>query len=300
MRRALATVAAGGLLIAAALVFGTAPLFVAGVGFALVGAVTMLWMWLATRGVRLWRQLGAERVVEGHPLQVTITLRRGLLGLPAATLLEPLARGPIVISRPPSPIRGQRELQVYVQARFERRGRRLLAPPALHVSDPLRLVGMRLAGSGAIEELLVLPRTEPIRWSAGARGPDARALHDGGGGEPAAAVDVDGLRPYRPGTPASRIHWPAYARGAGLIERRLRADAESRPLVVLDARVGDSVEPLDVAVRAAASLTLALARAGGCRLLVGEDRRPVPVDRDLRSWPAMHARLALVEPAQQG
>ena len=53
--------------------------------------------------------------------------------------------------------------------------------------------------------------------------------------EAMAAVDVDGLRPYRPGTPASRIHWPAVARGAGLIERRLQADGDSRPMIVLDA-----------------------------------------------------------------
>ena len=54
--------------------------------------------------------------------------------------------------------------------------------------------------------------------------------------EPMGATEVDGLRPYRQGTPASRIHWPALARGAGLLERRLRADTDSRPLVVVDAR----------------------------------------------------------------
>jgi hypothetical protein len=112
---------------------------------------------------------------------------------------------------------------------------------------------------------------------------------------------VDGLRPYRPGTPASRIHWPALARGAGLIERRLRADGDSRPLVVLDARCGpaggevDAGEVLDAAVRAAASLTLELARRGGCRLLLPGERRAVPVESDLAGWPGVHARLALVE-----
>jgi len=48
------------------------------------------------------------------------------------------------------------------------------------------------------------------------------------------------------------------------------------------------------AVRAAASLTLELAREGGCALLLPGERRPTPIERDLASWPAAHVRLALV------
>ena len=114
--------------------------------------------------------------------------------------------------------------------------------------------------------------------------------------EPFAATEVDGLRPYRPGTPASRIHWPALARGAGLLERRLRADGDTRPLVVLDARgSGAGAELLDAAVRAAASLALELARRGGCELLLPGERRSITSGRDLAAWPAAHALLALVE-----
>ena len=115
-----------------------------------------------------------------------------------------------------------------------------------------------------------------------------------------AAVDLDGLRPYRKGTPASRIHWPAVARGAGLIERRLQADGDARPLVVLDARTppgsgGDRVELVDAAVRAAASLVLEFSAAGGCGLLLPGEQRPTMIDRELIAWPAAYARLALVE-----
>jgi uncharacterized protein (DUF58 family) len=108
-------------------------------------------------------------------------------------------------------------------------------------------------------------------------------------------VDIDGLRPYREGTSASRIHWPALARGAGLLERRLLPDSDTRPLVVLDARGAGPIEHLDAAVRAAASLTLELARQGGCRLLLPGERRAVMVEADLSSWSSVHARLALVE-----
>jgi hypothetical protein len=83
------------------------------------------------------------------------------------------------------------------------------------------------------------------------------------------------------------------------MERRLIADVDLRPLVVLDPRRPSSDEALDMAARAAASLVVHLSRKGGCSLLLPGDRRPAEVDSDLRSWPPLHARLALVQ-AQDG
>src|SRR5207248_7065214 len=77
--------------------------------------------------------------------------------------------------------------------------------------------------------------------------------------------------------------------------RRLRVEGDMLPLVVLDARGTGPDEHLDTAVRAAASLTLELARTGGCKLLLPGSRRALAVEADLASWPAAHARLALVE-----
>jgi uncharacterized protein (DUF58 family) len=91
------------------------------------------------------------------------------------------------------------------------------------------------------------------------------------------------------------IHWPTVARTATLMERRLVADADQRPLVVVDPRDPSSPAALDQAVRAAASLCVHLAREGGCAVLVGGDRRPVPIDRELHGWPELHARLALLD-----
>jgi hypothetical protein len=114
-----------------------------------------------------------------------------------------------------------------------------------------------------------------------------------------AAVELDGLREYRPGTPASRIHWPALAKGAGLLERKLRVAGDTLPLVVFDARGPDpggvDGDDLDAAVRAAASLTLELARARGCRLLLPGERRAFEISPDLIAWPSAHARLAVLE-----
>ncbi|MGH2892900.1 MAG: DUF58 domain-containing protein, partial [Solirubrobacteraceae bacterium] len=142
--------------------------------------------------------------------------------------------------------------------------------------------------------------TEPVRWLGHGHSRRLRLPDGHAGSEALAAVDLDGLRPYRKGTPASRIHWPAVARGAGLIERRLQADGDARPLVVLDARTTAGagragVELVDAAVRAAASLVLEFSGAGGCGLLLPGEQRPTMIDRELIAWPAAYARLALVE-----
>ena len=114
---------------------------------------------------------------------------------------------------------------------------------------------------------------------------DARAIE----------LEVDGLRAYRDGSPASRIHWPAVARTGELFERNLVAGADAAPLVVLDATRPASPAALDAAVRAAASLCVPPRRAGGCAVLLPDDRRPTEIETDMRAWPQVHARLALVE-----
>ena len=110
-----------------------------------------------------------------------------------------------------------------------------------------------------------------------------------------AELEIDGLRPYREGSPASRIHWPTVARRGEMLERRLVAELDSAPLIVLDAAAPASEEALDKAVRAAASLCVWLARHGGCAILLPGERRPIEVEHDMGSWPAVHLRLALVE-----
>ena len=79
-----------------------------------------------------------------------------------------------------------------------------------------------------------------------------------------------------------------------LLDRAPRADGDTRPLVVLDPRRPAREEDLDAAVRAAASLCVYLARAGGCALLLPGDRRPTALEPTLTAWEHAHARLAVV------
>ena len=89
-----------------------------------------------------------------------------------------------------------------------------------------------------------------------------------------------------------------------MLERRLVADGDPRPLVVFDPREdsinGDREDhhrtDRDRAMRAAASLCITLARAGGCDLLVPGARRALTIDPALRGWPEAHTWIALADP----
>jgi uncharacterized protein (DUF58 family) len=291
MRRAAGTSLCGLALTLIALAFDTAPLLVAGLGLTVLGAASAAWVTVAARAAVVERHVAVNRVIEGEPLRATVTVRARGPRLPVAFVEDPLAGRRIELQR------NVRRSSDLIEVRFARRGRRLIPPPAVVVHDPLGLVSARQRGSGGGDELLVLPRTERVRRLAGPA--TDTNLHAGRAGRPElrAAVDFDGLRPYRPGTPASRIHWPALARGAGLIEKRLTPEGDHRPLVVLDTRAGEgesATEQVDAAVRAAASLVLELAARRGCGLLLPGERRPALIEPDLAAWPAAHVRLALV------
>jgi uncharacterized protein (DUF58 family) len=300
VRRSVGVAVAGLALILVGLMFDAAPLFVPGVALIALGIAAPTWVHLAARDAHIERHLDSDRVVEEEPIEATIEVRRGLWGLPGAAVLDPLAGKPVLIHGPMSLISGGRTASVRIVARFPRRGVRRIDPPTLVVADALELARVLRVSSSPAQELLVLPRTERVRWVPGA-GEKWRRAAGAASVEPMGATEVDGLRPYRDGTPASRIHWPALARGAGLLERRLRADTDSRPLVVVDARQFSSAgtpalsEHLDAAVRAAASLVLELGGRVGCGLLLPGEHRPLEVEPDLVAWPIAHARLALVE-----
>jgi uncharacterized protein (DUF58 family) len=276
---------------AAAALFDAEQLWVPAVALAVLAAGTSAWIVLGARGLQVQRTLGARRVMEDEPVCILLEVRAGWLALPPARLVDPLLPEA-------APLRtGARGGRVRIEARFGRRGRRRLALPRVVLADPFGLATREVSArpSPGEDEILVLPRIEPI--TAAARGGDAMRIARRGPPAVGAEVELDGIRPLRDGTPASRIFWPAVARGADPQERFLAADGESRPLVVLDPRGAAGEEQLDAAVRAAASLARALATAGGCGVLLPGDRRPTELGETLAGWAHLHARLAVVGPA---
>lgn len=275
-----AAAALGLLLAVCAAGLGAEALLVPGIALLGLGAGSAGWVALAARTTRLRREADRSTVIEGEPLAVRVAAR-SVVPWPGGVLRE--------VHDLPLPA-GARRVAAATELRLPRRGRHELPAAAAVVRDPLGLAECTVRG-GAGTHVLVLPRIEPVRWHGGGAGEDALGAGRRRGG---AEIEFDGLRAHRPGTPAARIYWPALARGAGLMERALVPEGDGRPLVVLDATGGAAAEDLDAAVRAAASLAHALARAGGCSVLLPGARRAVALAPDLRGWARLHASLALV------
>jgi uncharacterized protein (DUF58 family) len=293
---ALTAVGLGVALIAAGLGFGSPSLLVPGVGLSVLGAVSYAWVELATPR-RLVRDPGPTRIVEGEPFALRIKTYGARVPPPTAELTDAVLRKPLSLG---PRWRGRVDTTVWIRGR----GRRLLGPTRLEIRDPLGL-RVRSVESDDPGELLVLPRIEPLLLaSANAGGIGASTiagLEEGVATRQldarAIELEVDGLRAYRDGTPASRIHWPAVARTGELIERRLISGSESSPLVALDTSRPASEGALDAAVRAAGSLCVHLAERGGCAALLSGQQRAVEIEPDMRGWPALHSRLAIIGPA---
>jgi uncharacterized protein (DUF58 family) len=285
VRRASLAAGLGLVLCLTAATFGATPLYVPGVALVLVAALAPAWVWLARREASITRRIAVAAVEEQAGLQVIVRVVRSRVRLPGAQVRAWPEGATLELPR-------ARDARVSAVVRFPRRGRHRLGPASLHVADPLGLCAGKIDSEA--DAVIVLPRIEPVR-SVSVGGEAVVLGRIGPSAADAEATEVDSLRPHQPTTPASRIHWPTVARTATLMERRLVADADQRPLVVVDPRDPSSPAALDQAVRAAASLCVHLAREGGCAVLLSGDRRPVLLDRELHGWPELHARLALLD-----
>jgi uncharacterized protein (DUF58 family) len=286
VRRSLAAAGLGLSLCLAGGAFAATTLFVPGVALLLLAGTASGWVSLAARGVRVERNVGSTAVQELAPLRATVRAARTRMPLPGVEA-RAWPGGPLLS------LARSRDAAITAEIRFARRGRHELAPASVVIGDPLGLAGRTLLSSA--DQVLVLPRIEPVELTD----LGGRAESWGRQGAPAlgaGATEVDSLVVHQPGAPASRIHWPTVARTTTLMDRRLVADGDRAPLVVVDPRDASSSEALDQALRAAASLCVHLARDAACGLLLPGDRRPARFDRELRGFPESHARLALLEP----
>lgn len=266
--------------------FGARALYVPGLALLLISVSAPACVWLAARRAQISREPQRATVEEGIALELRARANRVRSPLGGAEVSRGPDSGFIPLGRLP-------EGKLAFAVRLPRRGAHVVGPSELRFRDPFNVCARTLRS--APTEVLVLPRVDRLDARrlapvlAAQRGASMRGRH---GPETA---DVDGLRPYRQGAPASRIHWPTVARTGTLLERRLETASDRAPLVVLDSRRPADADTLDKAVRAAASLCIALARHGGCSLLLPNGRPPVVLSADLIAWPALHTRLALVQ-----
>ena len=283
-------------LVAAGVFFAAPVVLLPGAALVLLVGGCALWARLGVRGITARRSGVPAQVTEGDRFELVVD---GISGwLPLVGRIEDeaaVAPARIRVLRPRSPF------TVRLEGSVPRRGRHRLVAPVIRVGDPLGIASASVV-VGAPASVLVLPRIEPLGGSSADDGPAvgrrSRGIGElaaGGERESSADPELDGVRPYRPGTKATRIYWPALARGAELAERHLVAAGDAAPLVALDPTGAESTDDLDRAVRAAASLLAHLGRLGGCELLIGGLRQRLGAGRDPRAWTAAIAALAVVD-----
>ena len=208
MSTARATLTLAAALIVAGLGFDIPSLYEPGAALVLLVTSTRAWVEIAARPIRLRRLATRPSVVEDGPLEVELELERGRVPPPGAELRDPLLAAPVAVAP-------RADRRVGFTARWRRRGRKRLGPTALVVRDPLGLHARAVAAEGE-GSVLVLPRLEPIEVEPSDGGSLALGLLAGGAaarrGTAPIEIEIDGLRPYRDGSPASRIHWPTVAR----------------------------------------------------------------------------------------
>lgn len=286
MSRAPGVVLLGITLCLIAALFDTPALYVAGAALVLIAIAGVTLTAAIARTTRIERRPGRATLEEGAPLSLSLSVSGPLAALGAARVVASPGAEPVAVRR------AGRARPIALEARLPRRGRHRLGASQVRIGDPFGVSALTLQSDTT--EVLVLPRVEPLpRAALGLAGPRTGAHQRSGAPRGGSAVDADSLQPHRPGAPASRIHWPTVARTGRLHERRLAADADRRPLVVLDTALAASDAALDACVRAAASLCRGLGERGGCTVLLPGEPRALTLAAGLHAWPQLHARLAL-------
>ena len=179
MVRVAGTLALGAAMTAIAAAFGSPSLYVPGVALLLLAAGAAVWVVAAATGATLERRVGPATVEEEREWPIEITARTGLVPAPGGDLVEPLVRGSL-------PMAGHASRRMRVAVTFERRGQRQLAPARLTLGDPLGLLERRVEAGGG-QEVLVLPRIEPVVAAGGGPGGAVEAAAGAGPRPPAAA-----------------------------------------------------------------------------------------------------------------
>jgi uncharacterized protein (DUF58 family) len=268
--RALAWLACAAALAFAAGALPSLALFALAVGIVIMVAGAAVTVLTARARLTVTRTPVEQEIPEDRPLRLRFDVRLPAR-LPARVHVRtarrtwvPLGEGGGVVELP-----------------IDRRGAYRVEPSRMRVGDALGIFRSTVR-VGEPERVLVLPVPDGGAHAPPALGPSAEH------------IEPDGLRPYVPGTPVSRIHWLSLARGRGLHERRMGPPQTGLPLVVVDTTGDTDPRAVDWVARAAAGLVRGLSRDGGCAVLLPGDATATTVN-DEESWRALHRRLALLD-----
>ena len=277
----------GLLLLLVAGTFDAEPLYVTGSALVLLGAGAAAWIGLGARGARVERTISrAQRRRGGAAAGRDRRLRPAACRCRRAGSTSRCCPSPCASRRPPARPRARRG---HVRPPRPARARAALARAARPVRARPARRARRARRRGARAAAHLAGRRHRRRGRRDGRARARRADRRGGDRDRRPAPVRATARPPRASTGR---RWP---RGAGLMERKLISEADSRPLVVLDPRAPTrprsrstppSAPPLaDAALRRAARAARCCCRATAAR------RSSSPT---CCAWPQAHVRLALI------
>jgi uncharacterized protein (DUF58 family) len=268
--------AAGAAAAACALVLGQRDLLRVGALLIVVPLGCAVMLGRARYRLSLHRTITPRRVVAGSTARVRLELEN-LTRFPTRVLLVedrvPYSLGPsprFVLARLP----GGRRAAVTYLLRSDLRGRYLVGPLRLRLTDPLGMCEVTRSFT-TTDPLVVVPRTFPLTPA------QAGGMWSGTGESLARSAAASGeddvaIREYRYGDDLRRVHWRSTAHRGELMVRRDEQPRQLRATVLLDTRQdghrGEGpASSFEWAVVAAASVGVALAgQRFGIRLILDE------------------------------
>jgi uncharacterized protein (DUF58 family) len=275
---------AGLLLWIAARVAGSPTLHMVSVGLVVLPLVALLFARRGRHRVTVRRRLSEVRASPGQRVTVEIEVENQAAVATSFLLVED--RAPATLGRPAHlvltgiPARAKQRVSYTIVPHA--RGRYVLGPLTVDVSDPFSLTRLRLEDDQR-DELLVTPEVEQLSggavspFGAGVGTSSSRALFRTGD-------EFYTMRQYQTGDDLRRLHWPSVARSGELMIRQDESSRRSTAVLFLDTRassLGQAQSPgLERAVSALASVGVLLARSGFSLRLATEQMPVVPVPED--------------------
>lgn len=246
-----------------------------------------------------------RRVTVGEPVTFTISCARGAANRapPARTRHPVRVRGPFLTwdgawldeAPPEIVVPDSGSAQAKMRARFVARGLHHLdpftaaavAPAGLACGPRLSSESVKLSVVPRIANVLKLPHVVAMRHQ-----PGGVALASKSG----EAMDLLGVRPYRPGDPVRDLHARSWARTGVPVVREYVQEYFTRVGVVLDSDVADP-ERLEAAVQLAAGVIAHLSRGEALVdvIVVGDQVHELTVGRSLGYLDQALDMLATVE-----
>ncbi|MBA3333603.1 MAG: DUF58 domain-containing protein [Actinobacteria bacterium] len=284
----------------AALMFGSRPLVVAGVGLLLAAGLARIWAGLVRGPVTVVHVADPAPATEGDRVRLTIDVQRASR-MPVGSLVARGCLGPLGAYECRLNGHGRRARAELDLGRLPR-GRFAISDTRIELGDHLGLESVSLAVDPASAAVVVHPRLVELQTlfsDAGRMGGAGRRLLL----RRPAGFDFHSVREYTQGESLRRVHWPSTARRGQLMVKELEDTPRDAVVVLLDCdpagacgERGDS--SFDQAVRAAGSVLKVYAARGRKAVLVttGGGRSVVEVSSFVGGFRTMLGVLAAAEP----